>query len=556
MRVCVVLCLLFGAAFGQSSDASPKFEVAEIHASPRTTQPIVRGPFFGASRYEVHYATMLDLVRFAYDVDPERVSGGPSWLEMNRYDVAAKLPGPSTKESRKLMLQDLLADRFKLVVHKDSKPIDAFALSVGKKPALKEADGEGEKGCKFTVENQPPNGPQQGPIQLPVLNITCKNMSMEAFAAGILDLPAAGQYFDNKVVVDKTGLKGEWNFNFKFTPKVPAGIKTVGENITLFDAVEKQLGLKLEPGSVPAPVIVVDSVNAKPTDNPPDVASHFPPVPTEFDVAEIKPAVPPPPGPNPNNQQRAQIKNGRIYIPGITLKNLVTVAWDINGDEMLINAPKWMDSDKFDVIAKAPANVALGELTQSRNAIPFNLDALRPMLQALIVERFKMKTHTEERPVNAYSLVAVKPKLKKADPTARTRWIEGIGSDSKDTKNANATLGRLVTCQNVSMAQFAEMLPGIAPGYLHTDVIDNTGLQGGYDFTFSFSPLGALQIAGGKGADSAPPSSDSMPEAADSNGALSLFDAMTRELGLKLEQHKRPTKVLVIDQIEQKPTDN
>jgi uncharacterized protein (TIGR03435 family) len=545
-----------GMALGQSTDSSPKFEVADIRVSPRMTQPIVQGPFFGAGRYEVHNATMLDLVHFAYDVDPERISGGPNWLEMNRYDVAAKLPGPSTKESRKLMMQNMLAERFKLVVHKDSKPIEAFALTAGKKPALKEADGDGEKRCGFTVENQPPNGPQQGPIQLPVLNIACKNMSMEAFAAAILDLPAAGQYLNNKIVLDQTGLKGEWNFNFRFTPKVPAGIQTIGEKITLFDAIDKQAGLKLDSASVPAPVIVVDSVNAKPTANPADVASHFPPVPTEFDVAEIKPAVAPPPGPNPNNQQRAEIKNGRIYIPGITLKNLVTVAWDINGDEMLINAPKWMDSDKFDVIAKAPPNVALGELTQSRNAIPFNLDALRPMLQALIVEKFKMKVHNEERPVNAYSLVALKPKLKKADPAARTKWMEGVGPDSKDTKNANATLGRLVTCQNVSMAQFAELLPGIAPGYVHTDVIDNTGLEGGYDFTFSFSPMGVLQQAGAKGADSAPPPSDSLPEASDSTGAVSLFDAMTRQLGLKLEQHKRPAKVLVIDHVEQKPTDN
>ena len=100
--------------------------------------------------------------------------------------------------------------------------------------------------------------------------------------------------------------------------------------------------------------------------------------------------------------------------------------------------------------------------------------------------------------------------------------------ESKD-KNANATLGRLVTCENVSMAQFAAMLPGIAPGYLHTEVIDGTGLEGGYDFTFSFSPAGLFQVNQGQGESSGP-----VPEASLPSGALSLFDALTEQLGLKL----------------------
>ncbi|MCU1237158.1 MAG: hypothetical protein JWP63_5125, partial [Candidatus Solibacter sp.] len=175
--------------------------------------------------------------------------------------------------------------------------------------------------------------------------------------------------------------------------------------------------------------------------------------------------------------------------------------------------------------------------------------------RSLLVDRFKMKVHMEDRPVAAYTLTAVKPKLKKSDPTTRTKWQEGAANtDSKD-KNANATLGRLVTCQNVTMAQFAALLPGIAPGYLQTEVTDATGLEGGWDFTFSFSPKGLFQANQGRsegdGASAGP-----VPEASLPSGALSLFDALNKQLGLKLETQKRPTPVLVIEHVEQKPTDN
>ena len=64
------------------------------------------------------------------------------------------------------------------------------------------------------------------------------------------------------------------------------------------------------------------------------------------------------------------------------------------------------------------------------------------MLRSLVVERFKLRSHMETRQVNAYTLVAVKPRLAKADPNARTRWQEGALPDSKGSKNANASLGR------------------------------------------------------------------------------------------------------------------
>jgi uncharacterized protein (TIGR03435 family) len=532
--------LLCGSAFGQAAE-KPQFEVADVHSSPKTSLPVTRGPFYSSGRFELRFATMLDLIRLAYGVDPERVSGGPPWLEMDRFDVFAKTPEKSTAESRKLMLRSLLDERFKLVTHNDSRPMAAWGLKA-KKPQLKESDGEGETGCKFTVQNAPTGPPAAGtPIQMPVFVYNCKNVTMPAFAVSLLNAPGAGQYFNNRLVVDQTELKGAYDFTLHYTPKIPVGISVVGEQIPLFDAVEKQLGLKLEMTTTPMQTIAVDSVSQAPTPNSAEAMKSFPPLPTEFEVASLKPSAP--------NATPGQpdIKNGRLYIPGLPLQTLIMIAWEVNGPDLLVGAPKWLGDDKYDILAKAPAGVAMGEITPDRNSVPVNIDALRPMLRTLLTERFQIKVHTEEKPMNSYTLAANKPKLKKADPTSRTRWQEGVAPDSKD-KSANSTLGRLVTCQNVTMAQFAEMLPTIAPGYLRTNVVDATGLEGGYDFTFSFSPQGAVQLARAATGEAS--------EASDPSGAITLFDALNKQLGLKLETVKRPVQVLVIDKIERKALEN
>jgi uncharacterized protein (TIGR03435 family) len=105
----------------------------------------------------------------------------------------------------------------------------------------------------------------------------------------------------------------------------------------------------------------------------------------------------------------------------------------------------------------------------------------------------------------------------------------------------------------MSMAEFASMLPNIASGYLQgKPVEDKTGLEGSYDFVVNFSAVGIVN-GGGRGAD---PNGAGAGSAADPSGGMSLFDAISKQLGLKLEQQKRPAPVLVIDHAEQKPIDN
>jgi uncharacterized protein (TIGR03435 family) len=171
------------------------------------------------------------------------------------------------------------------------------------------------------------------------------------------------------------------------------------------------------------------------------------------------------------------------------------------------------------------------------------------MLRALLIDRFQMKTHYENRPTNAYSLVAVKPKLKKGDPAVRAS-CEEARTVAHDPRDANPRLVRLISCRNATMAQFASKLQGLAPNYFAYDVADATGMSGGWDFTLSFTPSWMLSPApdGGQAGGASGPS--------DPDGAISLFAAIRKQLGLKLEMRKRVLPVVVIDHMEEKPTEN
>jgi uncharacterized protein (TIGR03435 family) len=531
-----LIVLLSGFAFGQTS-----FEMADVHVSPPTRNPFLRGPSIQKGRYEIRQATMVDLIRTAYGIEAERVLGGPNWLENDLFDVIAKAPPGTTAETAKPMLQALLAERFQLTTHNDTKSIPAYGLKAGKHPLLKESDGSGDPECKFTPPKPPAPGSAPSAI---VLSYSCHNMTMAAFAQALhTTIFVAPQYLNERVVADQTELKGAWDFDFKFTLKGQIGPDgPVPGTITLFDAVEKQLGLKLEPADISMPVVVVDTVNQKPTANAPNVTEtlHTTPPPTEFEVADLKPTPPDFQGMRLNLQP-----GGRVNIAGVPVKFLIQQAWDVT-DEMLVGAPKWMDTDRYDIVAKAGVD-----------GPEMDIDALWPMLRALVTERFKMVSHMEQRPATAYTLIAVKPKMKKSEPTTRTKYKEGPASDGKDPRDKNPILGRLVTCQNMTMAQFAEKLKGIAPGYIHSPVLDSTGLEGGYDFTLSFSPAGAVRGGGGRGGDAKPPSpGDAAAAASEPNGAITLFEAMEKQLGLKLEAQKRPVSVLVIDSVQQKPMEN
>lgn len=520
-----VVAILSGMAFGQSANTTAKFEVADVHTSVRVANstPTVTGGVLRGERYDLKNASMLDLIKTAWNVGAATVVGGPNWLEKDRFDVIAKAPRSTPPETIRLMLQSLLIDRFSLTVHRDTRPMKAFAITAGKnKSKLREATGAGAAGC-----DQPQNS-QAGTVAS--VTVSCRNITMEAFAQGLRG--RAGDYLTSPVV-DATGLKGAWDFELKWNTR--SQLPQAGpEGITIFDAVDKQLGLKLELQEVQMPVLVVDSVNEEPTANAPGVADALPSgPPAEFEVADIKLS-------KPDTKAAARVRpGGRLELEGYTLKMLMKYAWNISGDDMVVGGPKWVDSTKYNIVGKVPA--APGQANVSVDP-----EDLRLMLRSLLMDRFKLAVHNETRSVSTYALLAAEPKLTKADPSNRSACKDAPAAQ-KDPRIANPALSRFIACQNTTMAEFAEQLQGLAPGYIRNPVVDATGLNGAWDFTLAFSRSSLLQSGTAQGDDV----TKSAGVAADPNGALSVPDAIRSQLGLRLELQKRPLPVLVIDHVEE-----
>jgi uncharacterized protein (TIGR03435 family) len=531
MRIHPIVALV--AVTGLSAQTLPRFEAADVDRSDRAMNPytFVSGGVLRGERYDLRKATMLDLIRIAYNVDPEVVVGGPNWLEFDRFDIAAKAPASSSTEQVRLMLQSLLADRFKLTLHKDMRPMPAFVLAAGKtKPKMRESDGAGDPGCQY--EQQP-----AGSVSVVWL---CRNMTMAAFAERLREL---GYEYIKEPVVDATGLEGAWDFELRWNRRsqvLPAG----AERTTIFDAVSKQMGLSLTLQQAPAPVLVVDRVNEKPTENAPDPAQKLPPRVVEFEVADLKPSRPGEPG------CCFQVTpGGGLEARAMDLRILMAAAWDIDFDhlERFAGLPRWVESEKFDINAKTATHTNGPPLRGSG----FIDDDVRLMLRNLLIERFQIQWHYEDRLVEAYSLVAAKPgvnqagKMKKAEPANRATCKEAR-TVANDPRDANPLLYELLACRNATVAQLAVKLQELEPNNFAYPVEDATGLTGTWDFTLSFTPAWMLR----------PTTGQASGEASEPSGGISIADAVSKQLGLKLEMRKRLLPVVVIDHMEEKPLGN
>lgn len=528
-------------AAGKDSAKTPvNFEIADIHPSPRRRYPFFEGAFLQDGRYMLRQATMADLIATAYGLkDSSYARGGPAWLEWDRWDVIGKVPPATSEATAKQMLQSLLAQRFALVVHTGSAPMPAWVLRAGKDTSkLKRSSGESEFKCSPTIDP-----PHLTPTSVVQITVQCTNMTMDQFAEQFQQM--AGGYVD-KPVVNSTGLDGQYDLAVHWTAR--GSLSRAGaDGISFFDAVDKQLGLKLALETAPRPTLIVDSENETPTPNSPDLAKTLPPLPpAQFEVATIKPSAP-------DEARNGRISGDEVNLHAFPLKSLIYLVWDLDSNDKgeIVGAPKWLDSDKIDVQAKVAASNLIEGAKPGRPPISF--DDVREMLKALLIDRFEMKVHMENQLVDAYDLVAVKPKLTPADPKSRTNCHEGPGPDGKDPRTAHPIFNMLVTCQNVTMAQAGEKFPTFAAYYLYYPAVDKTGLKGGWDFTLNWSSGDNMPGFSGGGGTSPAPNGD---KALDPNGALSFYDAVSQELGLKLIKVKRLEPVLVIDHIDEGPTPN
>jgi len=508
MRFLTFLCVaaLAPAAFAQSQSPTPGFDVADVHVSPAGIRD--GGIYLHANRLEMHGVTMLHLIGTAYGVDEERLFGGPNWLDSDRFEIVAKAEIPVTAKSFQPMLQALLADRFQLKIHKEDKPEQVFALTATKRVLLKESAAPGDPQCKRSNADG-------------YLNLVCQHVTM-AYLADLL--PGAAPNYFSHVAVDKTGLTGSYDMTLKWSGRGQLGNADPDHpGISLFDYFEKQLGIKVEPQTRPAESMVIEKVNETPSPNPPGTVEKLPPPVTEFEVAEVRPS-------KPGTETNYEMKNGRLQAFGFTIKDMVGFAYNLD-DYMLPGGEKWLDSDRFDIIAKADPTVTDG--------------TLRAMLRTLLAERFHLKSHFEEQQVAVWALTAPKGvgKLKE------TAGEEHAGC-TRTPKDGAFTLA----CRNTTMTQFAGKLPNVggAAGYLNEHpMVDLTGLKGSYDFDIIWSPPARFAQT-----DKGLPTGGGPIVAAAPTGGVTLYDAIDKQLGLKLSVEKHSMPVVVIDHVDRTPSEN
>jgi uncharacterized protein (TIGR03435 family) len=241
-------------ASGQTPAAapSPTFEVATV----KLTDPEFGGMLvqFPGGRFSLRGFTLKDLIAFAYHLDASQISGGPKWFSTDKYDIVAKpKEGRPTMDQARLMLQPLLADRFQLKTHTESKVMSVYVLTVGKNGSKlrPRTEGDGGDGTRLLFQG----------AKLPGRNVPVKQLA-EALQVMVLDRP----------VLDKTGLTGNFDFDLAWRPEADqfrgrgASLPSNPDDPDIFTAMLEQLGLKLEATKAPADAIVVDSAE-KATEN-------------------------------------------------------------------------------------------------------------------------------------------------------------------------------------------------------------------------------------------------------------------------------------------------
>jgi uncharacterized protein (TIGR03435 family) len=222
---------------------------------------------------------LKEMIVIAWRVQPFQISGGPVWLDSARYDVSAKSENTPNPGEIPLMLQALLADRFQLKIHRETKELPIYALLVAKKdgklgPHLTESK---EGSCTPIDPSKPPPPTEPGkPPKLGCGGMMMGPRGLTATSAPIANLIPMLSRFLGRTVVDKTGLTGKFDISLEWVPDesqamqfAPDGPKSPSSDVTgpsIFTALQEQLGLKLESQKGPVETIVIDHAE-KPSEN-------------------------------------------------------------------------------------------------------------------------------------------------------------------------------------------------------------------------------------------------------------------------------------------------
>jgi uncharacterized protein (TIGR03435 family) len=288
------------SVFAQTAAETPRFEVASVRpvaAQQRFAGNMAGGPGTNDPERMTFTVPMIRLLMFAYGIPLGRTSpvrrfgpfsdqiAGPAWIESEWYDINAKVPPGATQDQVNRMLQNLLAERFGLKLHHESREVSGYELVVSKngsklKPAADPKAVPPAAGTTpgkmvldddhFPVLPQGVSGTQFSNVDDEgSMRVTGKNQSMFDLMLTIMT-----SLNDGKRVVDKTGLTG--NYDFKMNLAIDGGFRRPGlgprapddpVGPDIFSALDKDLGLKLQKTQIPIDVLVIDHLEKVPTDN-------------------------------------------------------------------------------------------------------------------------------------------------------------------------------------------------------------------------------------------------------------------------------------------------
>jgi uncharacterized protein (TIGR03435 family) len=226
----------------------PVFDVASIRPHPGLATLVAVS--ISGSRVTVSAHSLLALITYAYELEPYQVVRGPKWLESDHFDIAARAEGEvtPTRPQVRLMLQQLLATRFQLKSHRETKQLPVFGLVVAKNgPKLRASAPDAESSFRIGGRGQ-------------VTVVTVTKGSVDQLAKQLCGTGLG------RPVLDRTGLKGPFDFRLLWSrdqsldgPELEPASTAPGRPPTIFTALQEQLGLKLESQKGPVEVLVIDS---------------------------------------------------------------------------------------------------------------------------------------------------------------------------------------------------------------------------------------------------------------------------------------------------------
>ena len=250
-RLLLILAVATSSSYIHAENSHPTFEVATIKPVEPTAKAGRYIVMQGNNRFVVKYYTLKLLIAAAYDLSPKVISGGPSWVDSDRFDIVALTPGDAKppREVQMAMLRDLLADRFKIGFHRERRSFSIYELGVT------------GSGAKLKHGTAPESDPAAliSTVYPDHIHLPARNASMAEFVSllqrAVLDRP----------VVDKTGLTGKYDFDLDWAPDetqfggevLVAPVDTASP--PFFVALEQQLGLHLQAKRGPVEALVIDS---------------------------------------------------------------------------------------------------------------------------------------------------------------------------------------------------------------------------------------------------------------------------------------------------------